>query len=101
MDFMYQAQKFSQARSCLMLPHSRGEAASIAEALRECNLGMHDLDRNELDDNARSAIFKLEEFMDSDRVAQFSNDEMLGFSHVIDELADWFARRKHSSGRRE
>ena len=105
MKFSYQDQKFSQARSCLMLPHSLGEAESIAQAFHECSLGLHGLDKDSLDDSARSLVNKLEELMKTDgvdesqesgtwqiRAEKYSNDQKLDLANIIDDLAHWFGR---------
>src|SRR4030065_562703 len=65
MKFSYQAEKFSDARSLLMLPHPEGETASIASAFHECSLGLHNLNEQELDDTARVWVAKLKELMDT------------------------------------
>ena len=105
MKSSYQAQKFSQARSCLMLPHSDGEAGSIAQAFHECMHGMHEMDKDSLDDTARGWISKLEDLMNTDgiddpdgvgthrlKAEQFSDDQKLELSNIVDELAHWFDR---------
>jgi hypothetical protein len=53
MKFAYQAEKVSPGRRSLILPHPKGEATSIADAFRECSLGLYRIDRSGLDDNAR------------------------------------------------
>ena len=86
-----------------MLPHTKGEAESIMLAFHECSLGLHDLDRDDLDENARDWVRKLEELMNTDglndpsdrglwkvKAEQLSNDEKTGLSRVVDELAHWF-----------
>lgn len=103
MKFPYQAEKFSAARSCLMLPHPKGEAESIAHAFHECHLGLHDLRRDNLDDNARNWLAKLEALMDTTgledpsgrglwavKAERLTVDEKLELSRVVDELAAWF-----------
>ena len=107
MKYSYPAEKFSTARRCLMLPHTSGEAESIMHAFHECSLGLHDLDRDDLDENARDWVRKLEELMNTDglndpsdrglwkvKAEQLSNDEKIELSHVVDELAHWFDRAK-------
>jgi len=64
--YSYPAEKFSTARRYLMLPHTKGEAESIMLAFHECSLGLHDLDRDDLDENARDWVRKLEELMNTD-----------------------------------
>jgi hypothetical protein len=104
--FAYQAEKFSAARQCLMLPHPRGEAESIASAFHECSLGLHDLRRDELDNNARQWVAKLEELMETKgledpsgrglwtvKAQQLTVDQKIELSRVVDELAHWFDRQ--------
>ena len=66
MDFIYAAEKFSVARSSLMLPVTHGEASSIASAFHECSIGLADKNVDELDDNARRWVAKIEEVMGTD-----------------------------------
>ena len=115
MKFLYQAEKFSEARSLLMLPHPEGEVASIASAFHECSLGLHNLNEQELDDTARGWGAKLKELMDTSgltdpdgrglwevKAASLTNEEKFELSGVIVELAGWFDRHfwsndKHGS----
>lgn len=86
-----------------MLPHPDGEHKSIANAFRECSLGLHQFDKSQLDDNAKSWITKLESLMDitglsdphseglwSVKAKQLTIDEKLKLSLIVDELASWF-----------
>lgn len=103
MKYSYQSQTFSKARSCLMLPHPSGEAASIAQAFHECSLGLHDLDRDNTDDSVRNWLSQLDELMDTSgledqdkkglwhvKASELSTDQKLQLSGIIDELAHWF-----------
>lgn len=103
MRYSYQAEKLSSARSSLMLPHSRGEAESIASAFHELSLAFHQLDVRALGDSAQRWVNKLQEFMDTTGVSDpngegtwvvkartFSTDDQLEISHTVDELAHWF-----------
>jgi hypothetical protein len=105
MKYSYPAEKFSVARHCLMLPHPKGEAESIMHAFHECSLGLHDLDRDGLDDNARKWVRKLEELMSTDglddpsgrglwviKAERLSINDKIELSRVVDELACWFDR---------
>lgn len=89
-----------------MLPHTRGEHEAIANAFHECSLGLHKIDRDQFDDNARPWIQALERFMDTSGYSEasgqglwsikaqgFTVDDKLEISRIIDELADWFASR--------
>ena len=75
MKYVYQAETFSTARRVLMLPHPRGEQDSIARAFHECRLGLDDLDRDGLDENARERVKRLEELM---ATAGFSDANRVG-----------------------
>jgi hypothetical protein len=105
MKFGYQAKTFSDARSSLMLPHAKGEADSIANAFHECSLGLNNLSRDSLDDYARGLVLKLEALMDTSglkdpsgeglwtvKARRMTVDQKLDLSHVVNELADWFAQ---------
>lgn len=56
MRYSYQAEKFSAARHALMLPHSRGESESIAEAFHNISLGLHQLDTDKFDPSAQNGL---------------------------------------------
>jgi len=104
MRFYYQAEKISAARSCLMLPHPRGEEKSIADAFLECDCGLQDLDKKLLDDTACVWIQKLDTLMCpaglSDpldrglwtvKAEALTTDERIELSRIIDELANYFS----------
>jgi hypothetical protein len=112
MKYVHQAETFSIARRLLMLPHPRGEQDSITRAFHECRLGLHDLDRDGLDENARGRVERLEELMasagfsDANRVGaeavkarELSLEEKFELSRIIDELAYWFRQKCLSSAR--
>ncbi len=105
MKFAYQSEKFSVARSSLMVPHPNGEAASIASAFHECSLGLHELDEQTLDDHARGWVVKLKDLMDTSgltdpdgrglwavKAASLTIEQKFELSRVVDELAHWFDR---------
>jgi hypothetical protein len=107
MDYSYQAEKFSNARRSLMLPHAQGEDLSIAHAFHECSLGLHDLDLASLDDDPRAWIIALEGLMDTTGLADprvigtwavkagsLTTDQMIELSRIVDELAHWFDRQR-------
>ena len=88
-----------------MLPHPRGEAASISSAFHECSLGLHELDRQDVDDNAAQWLRQLDDLMNTDgledphekgtwlvKAEQLSEDQKFDLSRIIDELAHWFDR---------
>jgi hypothetical protein len=105
MKFGYQLEKFSAARSALMLPHPRGESESIASAFHACSLGLHGLELDSLDDNVRDWIRKVEAFMDTAGLSNpdgrglwvikadsLTEEQKFELSRVVDELAHYFDR---------
>jgi len=105
MRFAYQTEKLSAARRILMLPHSHGEAQSIAAAFHECSLGIKDLKTDDLDDDVRDWLRKLDALMDTSgiednsgrgtyllKAEQLTEEQMFELSRIIDELANWFHR---------
>ena len=105
MKFSYQAEKLSDARRSLMLPHPTGEATSIVAAFHACRLAFHNFDRKGLDDDSRRWVEKIDVLMDTNGIAgpnghgswhvkamQLSDDEKLELSRTVDELAHWFSR---------
>ena len=105
MQYGYQSEKLSAARRSLMLPHPQGIEASIASAFHACALAFHEFDASGLNDDARSWIAKIKEFMDTTNISDTSGagtwtiraralttDDQLELSRVVDELAHWFDR---------
>lgn len=103
LTFSYQAQKFAQARSCLMLPHPMGEAQSIADAFHMCLLGLDNLDHERLDEEAADKVRQLKALMDTTglndpagvglwrvKAEQFTDEEKSELSELVDALASWF-----------
>jgi hypothetical protein len=106
MEFPRQAERFSVARRCLMLPHPDGVAESVAKAFEACALGLRSLHRGALDKNASAWLQRVEELMNISaiagadererrliRAAQLTPDEQADLSRLVDELAHWFARK--------
>lgn len=106
MDFSYPSEKFYMARRHLMLPHPQGEAESIMHAFHECSLGLHDVRRENLDDDARRWLGTLDRLMDTSgledpagiglwiiKAEKLTVDEKFELSRAIDELANWFDTR--------
>ena len=113
MDYANLAQKLSEARRELMLPHSRGEAESIAGAfsvlsqvLAPGSRALRDMQNDDLDDNATDWVREIQELMDTSgiqdpsgrgrgliKAGAFTNDQKLALSRAVDELANWFRRR--------
>ena len=108
MKYTYPAEKFSTARTNLMLPHTQGEAASIAAAFHECSLGLMDLREPgltncDLNDEAKTLIRELRGLMDTTglvdpdgvglnvvKARTLTDDEKRRLSHIVDELNFWF-----------
>jgi hypothetical protein len=103
--FGYQSEKFSLARRAIMIPFPRGEAQGIADAFLACHLGLMDLKRELLDDNAREWVETVERAMDTSgiedpqhlgtffvKASRMSVDEQREFANAIDELAHYFHR---------
>ena len=103
MKFQYQAEKLSVARRALMLPHSRGEAHSIAEAFQACDLGFKDLRTDALDESPRRWVGRIQGLMDTTgiedpqhhgtwlvKAQRLTTDQKLEMSRAVDELASWF-----------
>lgn len=108
MKFGYQAEKLSQARSALMLPHRGGEALSVAECFEFCNRAFHQFDASGLDDNARDWIETIQGFMDTTgidtpngrwlvKASKLTDDEKYELANAVDQLADWFDRESHEA----
>lgn len=103
MRYSYQAEKLSAARHALMLPHSRGEAQSIADAFHEISLALHQLDVSKLSESAQRWIATLQGYMDTTGVSDsdgdgtwtikartFTTDDQIHISNAVDGLAHWF-----------
>lgn len=102
MNYSYQAQKLSDARRALMLPHDSGEA--IAIAFHACSCAFNKLDENQLEEKARDWIYKIKHFMNTENLGEngtclikaqsLSINEQQDLSDAIDELAHWFNRHR-------
>jgi succinate dehydrogenase flavin-adding protein (antitoxin of CptAB toxin-antitoxin module) len=99
----YQSEKLNQARRALMLPHQKGEAASIASAFLEIDLALHHFDETSVESYARDKIQRLRQIMDTSakqhgsetgawtaKAKGFSFEEKLEVSNLVDQLAWWF-----------
>ena len=106
MKYSYQAEKFSSARRALMLPHAKGETASIADAFAECVFGTTKLELGDLDDNAKELLRKLNELIDpvglkdpanrgfyAIKAEKLTIEQRRELSALVDELATWFDLR--------
>ena len=101
MDFGYASEKFSTARHMLMLPHSSGEDASIADAFHEISLCLHGADIEAIEDiDTRQWIQKLQQFMNTEglddpsgvgtyrvKARGFTTDDKIEISRLVDDLA--------------
>lgn len=94
-DYSYQAEKLAQARCALMLPHTGGEDAAIAEAFRVIAHGFHRMDEAALDDNSRAWVGKLRELEKTSQLGSLTTDQQIELSRTVDELANWFDRASH------
>ena len=110
LKFSFPAEKFKAARSHLMLPHPKGEAASIASAFAECAFGISKVDPADLDDYARELLSKLNALIDpiglrdpADRgmytikAEKLSIEQRRELSSTVDELASWFDLKSRTS----
>lgn len=101
--FAYSKEKFSAARSALILPHVKGEAMSIAYAFHEMTLGLAGLDRDSLDDDALCWVEELDGLMNADGFEDPDNEGLLAvkaetltydqrhlLSRNVDSLCMWF-----------
>lgn len=99
----YQSEKLNQARRALMLPHHKGEAASIAAAFLEIDLALHHFDETSVESYARDKIQRLRQIMDTSakqhgsetgawtaKAKGFSFEDKLEVSNLVDQLAWWF-----------
>ena len=104
--FVYQSEKLAAARQCLMLPHPKGEADSIACAFSECSLAFRNFDVQAVQsDDARKCIETIQQMMNTTgindpegrgkyfiKAEQLSVTERSELSIAVDELAYWFRR---------
>jgi hypothetical protein len=105
--FDYQGEKLSQARSALMLPHSRGEEFSLADAFAFCDRAFTNFNMDRIrDSEALRHIATIQRSMDTTGLTEdasgagtwvkrgrmMSVDQRSEFSRAVDELADWFNR---------
>ena len=100
----YQAEKFSVARSCLMLPHPQGEEASIASAFAEIDHGLHRFEvPDDFSDEGVTLLRKLKQLMSTEglsdphqeglytiRARGMNVDERHTLSRLVDDLAFLF-----------
>jgi hypothetical protein len=105
MEFHRPAHAFSAARRTLMLPFPKGEDRAIAAAFYECWAGLRSVLDEDLDDEARECVRRLRRLIDVEGLDDESGEGLWltkarlltksqnrELSHVVDSLADWFAR---------
>ena len=106
MKFTYASEKFSTARRSLMLPHPDGEIASVVDAFNECSHGLHEINADDLDDEAGESLIRLKDLMDTTGLSDpslgglhtikaelLTLDQKAELSREIDYLASWFDDR--------
>ncbi|MCF6363075.1 MAG: hypothetical protein L3J88_06975 [Gammaproteobacteria bacterium] len=98
MDYSQQAEKFNDARTCLMLPHPEGEAQSIADAFHDIELGLHEFDIADINEDIASHISLIKQLIDHNRdgktyqsiAESLTPHQKLELSRSVRELADHF-----------
>jgi hypothetical protein len=103
MSYAYPAEKFAAARQALTLSSTQGEPQAVVSAFHECRAGLHRMNRSKLDENARSWIYSLECFMDTEglsvpagesawtvKATSLSSEQKLEIAQLVDDLANWF-----------
>lgn len=101
MDYIYARQKLNEARRALMLPHSRGEAHSIAQAFFAISLGIGEPALSDIPDDFRDHVRTLLEYMDVSKMTEpedrwrikaegFTTDDKIAISSAVDQLCFWF-----------
>ena len=98
MDYSYAYEKLSAARRILMLPHHQGETESIVKALKECSLGIQDMQDDNLDNDARGYATTLRKFIGVSSAENFMNQEKSELSDAVDMLASWLERKIFENG---
>ncbi len=107
----YQSEKFNAARRALMLPHAKGEAASIGDAFLEISLALSSFDEAKAGAaHIQAWVRRLRELMDTSKLKHgsevggwqakaksFSAEEKAEVSRLVDELASWFAEQSRRS----
>lgn len=96
----YLSEKFSSARSALMLPHVNGEVRSITTAMHEASLGLDKLDRSTLEPSLQDYLREFDKLMDTTglsdpndeglhavKARSFTVDQQAQFSSLVDEIA--------------
>ena len=93
-DYGHLMQQLGDARSALMLPHTKGEEDSIVLAFGFCHRAFHLLDEENLDkDTARQWVSIIKGFMGrvdtSGKLTEMSDDDKLELSIAVSALANY------------
>ena len=101
-DYMHLAEKLSDARRALMLPHPEGETESIVNAFSECSKVLRIQPTPDLDDSASGWAETILGLMDTSKfdesagdgtwdlkVSSLSVEDKYELSNAVDELANW------------
>ncbi len=104
----YLSEKFETARRGLMAPNPSGEAESFVAALHECQLGLRNVNVNDLDDDVKRWMKTLEEAFDDTgvedtdgrgtwihKMESLETEELSRISDAVNGLATWFHDRFH------
>lgn len=104
LDYIYMAERFASARSCLMLPHPNGIAESVSRAMFECMLAWNGL-KDQASKELEPYLSRLTDLMDTSglvdphgiglhvvKARMFTGDDLEQFSRTVDELARLCAR---------
>lgn len=86
-----------------MLPHPDGEITSIVDAFNESSHGLHEINTDDLDDEAGESLSRLKELMDTTGLSDpslgdlhtikaelLTLDQKVELSREINYLASWF-----------
>ena len=103
--FSYAASRLESARRMLVAPQ-REETDATADALRECHLGLSDLEAKDLSDGASQAVATIQEFMESRivpdsagkgtvafRAEPLDGNQKVRLSNAVSQLAAWLTEQ--------
>ena len=106
MEYTYTGAKFATARKNLVPPHPDGEITSIVKAFHECSDGLHEINVDNLDNEARKSLEKLRELMDTTGLSDPSLGDLFAIKaelltldqktellEAINYLTSWFETR--------
>src|SRR5450759_1609407 len=81
-DYMHLAEKLSDARRALMLPHPEGETESIVNAFSECSQVLRIQPTPDLDESAGDGTWDL-------KASNLSVEDKYELTNAVDQLANW------------